>query len=123
MEKSIFTEDNFHRTLNNLAVSVRSIIDYPCGKAEHDKELFFIVRTEDGNRLSREIREFEEVASLLNSHFSEQFHHNSSARRVCPNPDCHGIYAYFYEDFLYCPKCGTKLATSKDLGEKDENGI
>lgn len=121
MKDSIFTEDNYHRTLTNLAVTIRSCIDYPCGKAERNNQDYFPMSVKDANQISRNVREFEEVSSLCERHFFDQFHHTSKVRRICENPDCHGIYAYFYEDFLYCPKCGTKLTTTRDTRENKEN--
>jgi hypothetical protein len=117
MEKnSIFTEENFHRTLTNLAISVRGIIDYPCGKAVRENQKHFPVTTQDACELSRRVREFEEVAMLHYLNFSNQFHHTPKFRAICENPECHNIYAHFYEDWRYCPKCGTKLTITRENG-------
>ena len=122
MDKTIFTEDNFYRTLTNMSIAMRGTIEYPCGKAERDNSMWFAIQTKDANNLSRAVREFEEMAFMLECNFSDQFHHTSTIRRICENPNCHTIYAYFYEDFLYCPKCGTKLTeTRNDLKEENSN--
>lgn len=103
----IFTEDNFHRTITNMSIACRSILDYPVGKAQREKSSVIVMTVEDAFRLARSIQELEELACLLNHNITKQFHHGK--RRICENPDCHHIYAYFYEDFRYCPLCGTKL--------------
>lgn len=110
----IFTEDNFHRTITNLTVNKHCTLDYPCGKAERNHEKSITISLEDAYNLDRSIDDFVAMAALMQNNFSNQFHHNCRVRRICGNPDCHTIYAYFYEDFLYCPKCGTKLTTTRD---------
>ena len=109
MDNPIFTQDEFHRTLTNLSAVERQVISYPCGKAEREHQSNFSISVKDANELGRCIYDFVLMAGFLEHHFSDQFKHNSKARAICPNQDCHGIYAYFYEDFRFCPKCGTKL--------------
>ena len=92
-EKIPFTEDQFFRITTNVRILSRKL----------PKEGY--------SELHGSIDQLIDYAESCHDKFADQFHHNSRARRICTNPECHGIYAYFYEDFLYCPKCGTKLET------------
>lgn len=67
-------------------------------------------------------RTAEDVSQLIDL-FDDQFKHNAKIRRVCPNLNCNSKYAYFYEDFLYCPKCGTELLTTRDDRKESENEL
>lgn len=99
-----FIEDNFFRVMTNLHIVCKQATSPSC-----------IVMTEDlKHRLYAACEEASDIAYMLHENFSGQFNHNPKVRRVCPNPECKHIYAYFYEDFLYCPKCGTKLVTTRD---------
>lgn len=119
MNHPIFTQDEFHRTLTNLSIVEHQTISYPCSKAERDYRRSFSISVNDANNLNRRINDFVLMAVLLERHFSDQFKHNPKARAICPNPDCHGIYAYFYEDFRFCPKCGTKLEFTNEEESND----
>lgn len=88
-----FTEDQFFRITTNVRILSRNL------------------HKEGYGELQESIDQLLDYAGSCHDKFADQFHHNPRARRICPNPECHGIYAYFYEDFLYCPKCGTKLET------------
>ena len=92
-EKMPFTEDQFFRITTNVRILARNLLK------------------EGYSELQESIDQLIDYASSCHDKFTDQFHHDPRARRICPNPECHGIYAYFYEDFLYCPKCGTKLET------------
>lgn len=93
-----FSEDQFIRVSTNLRICFRNV----CRPGD-------IVTEEQCKRLYVAAEEACDMMHQLDYNFSSQFHHNPRARRVCPNQNCHSIYAYFYEDFLFCPKCGTKL--------------
>lgn len=88
-----FTEDQFFRISTNTRILSRNL------------------HKEGYSELQESIDQLLDYAGSCHDKFADQFHHNPRARRICPNPECHGIYAYFYDDFLYCPKCGTKLET------------
>lgn len=101
MNKNIpFTEDQWSRTTNNLNCSSHVF------KLKNWREH---VTDEDVDRLTRAIDEHQNFSYQLYNNFGDQFNHRPDARRVCPNPDCHCMYAYFFADWKYCPKCGTKL--------------
>ena len=88
-----FTEDQFFRIITNARILSRDLHKNGYG------------------RLQETIDQLIDYAGSCHDLFANQFHHSPRARRICPNTECHSIYAYFYEDFLYCPKCGTKLET------------
>lgn len=88
-----FTEDQFFRISTNVRILSRNL------------------HKEGYGELQESINQLLDYAGSCHDKFADQFRHNPRARRICPNPKCHSIYAYFYEDFLYCPKCGTKLET------------
>lgn len=106
-----FSEENFYRTMTNLHIITKHLT-----MPEHR-----VLTEEDQSRLYIAVEEATKMAYMLERNFFEQFKHTPRIRRVCPNPECKCIYAYFYEDFLYCPKCGTKLITTRD-DRKEENG-
>ena len=95
-EKIPFTEDQFFRITTNVHILSRNL----------PKEGY--------EQLQESIEELIDYAASCHDKFADQFHHNPRARRICPNLKCDGIYAYFYEDFLYCPKCGAKLEIDKE---------
>lgn len=100
-----FTEDQFFRITTNTRILSRDLHKNGYGK------------------LKESIDQLIDYAGSCHDMFANQFHHNPRARRICPNPECHSIYAYFYEDFLYCPKCGTKLETGVkgEINEQKQN--
>lgn len=98
-----FTEDNFFRCMTNIRLSIRSICRPGHVITKDDSDEAWLA-TEEACSLMRQ----------LEYHLHTQFKHSCKVRRVCPNPDCKSIYAIFYEDFLYCPKCGTELVTTRD---------
>lgn len=99
-----FTEENFFRIMTNFGIVVTH-------KFYKTKEPFIIIPREEADKMLRCSEELVEMAYALEDEFAEQFHWNSRARKNCPNENCKTIYAYFYEDFIFCPKCGTKLTT------------
>lgn len=90
-----FTEDQVHRLINNLSID------------NHNFEL-------QSKRYVQDMNDAMNLLGMFNDIFTERYNHNSYVRRVCDNPDCKSVYAYFYEDWHYCPKCGTKLRTTRD---------
>lgn len=102
-----FTEDNCHRIINNLSI----IVEGRLSRAARREEPYILITKKEAVDMSNCAREAGEMVSMLADNFSDQFHHNPRTRRICPNEKCKTVYAYFYEDFLYCPKCGTKLTT------------
>jgi len=105
-----FTEDQWWRCVNNLNVMSHFL------KLKNWKEY---ATDESVSHLVLAIEEFENFAYQLYNNFGNQFHHDADARRVCPNPNCHGVFAYFFSDWEYCPKCGTKLLITGN-NEKEE---
>lgn len=103
-----FTEDNFFRCMTNIRLTIRSIC-----RPGH------IITKDDSDEAWLATEEACSLMRQLEYHLHTQFKHNCKVRRVCPNPECKGIYAIFYEDFLYCPKCGTELVTTRDDREKE----
>ena len=99
-----FTEENFFRIINNFGIVVTH-------KFYKTKQPYIIISRKEANDMRRCSEEIVGMACMLQDKFAKQFHHNPRARKICPNEDCKTIYAYFYEDFVYCPKCGTKLTT------------
>lgn len=95
-----FTEDQWWRIVNkvNCYSHIFKLKDWK----DHvdDKNI---------ERLIAAIDELENFSYQLYNNFGDQFNHRPDARRICPNPDCHGVYAYFFADWEYCPKCGTEL--------------
>lgn len=85
------TEDNWWRIITNYRVAKKNF--------------------------DRSADELEEFSMEMYSKFADQFTHDPGARRWCPNQNCNTVYAYFFADWEFCPKCGTKLTK----GEKDEN--
>mgnify|MGYP007101848240 CR=1 FL=1 len=104
-----FTEDHFYRCMTNIRLSLRSI----CQPGH-------IITQDDSDEAWLATEEACSIMRQLEDRLHTQFKRNCRIRRVCPNPDCKGIYAIFYEDFLYCPKCGTKLLTTYDEREQEE---
>lgn len=102
--KMPFTEDQFFRISTNTRILSRDL------------------HKEGYGELKESIEQLLDYAGSLHDKFADQFHHIPRTRRICPNPECHSIYAYFYEDFLYCPKCGTKLETGVK-GDEDGKSI
>lgn len=103
-----FTLDEFWRVNNNFSITLVSL-------TRKDKTT---LTEEDKNRLYRDAIAFEQMALRLYENFADQFKHNPRARRVCPNPKCHHIYAYFFEDWTHCPLCGTKLVKTEQEAEE-----
>lgn len=98
-----FTEDQYHRTMTNLRLVIRQF----CNPG-------YVVTHKAADRLYTAMEEATEMAGQLYENFFRQFQHRACIRKICPNSDCHNIYAYFFEDWEFCPKCGTKLETTRD---------
>lgn len=96
-----FTEDQWWRVVNNLHVKIHNL--------QISEEFYPTIDNEERSEIAEAIDQFENMAYQLYNNYANQFHHNPRARACCPNPECKGIYAYFWSDWNYCPKCGTKL--------------
>ena len=94
-----FTEEQFLRISTNLHIIVG-------GLTRRDNTL---LTPEDKHDLYVASEEMNTMAHLLFDRFFLQFNHSPSARRICPNPGCRHIYAFFFDDWRYCPQCGAKL--------------
>lgn len=103
-----FTDDQFHRTMANLHIVVSRICRKSSNIDEEEKRSLYTASNEAMN-----------MAYMLHQRFFAQYNHNPSARRVCPNPECHHIYAFFYDDWKYCPQCGSRLI--KTMYDWDRN--
>ena len=104
-----FSDDHFHRLIQNCSIDLKIISTPTTFDDDH-----YSISTFNINRTVEDVSQLMDFASQLYNRFDNQFKHNAKIRRVCPNPNCKSKYAYFYEDFLYCPKCGTKLITTRD---------
>lgn len=109
MDKVPFSDDQFYRLIQNRSIDLK-MISTPAAfdGGRYDICALYI------NRTVEDVSQLLDFAGQLHNRFDDQFKRSSKIRRVCPNRDCKGKYAYFYEDFLYCPKCGTKLLTTRD---------
>lgn len=107
-----FTEDQWWRVTNNLHVTTHSL--------KYLEKVYPRIDDQERERMVQAIDEFHQFAYQLYHNYADQFHHNPSARSCCPNPDCKGIYAYFWSDWNYCPKCGTKLKKTGEFWKGDE---
>lgn len=96
-----FTEDQWWRIINNLHCTTHSL--------KYKEEVYPKISDNERNCMVKAIEDIEQFSYKLYSKFDDQFKHNPEARRVCSNHKCHSIYAYFFEDWKYCPKCGSKL--------------
>ena len=96
-----FTEDQWWRVVNNLHVATHIL--------KYKEEVYSRIDDKERDKIISAIEEFENMAYQLYNNFAEQFNHDSTARSYCPNPECKNSYAYFWTDWDYCPKCGTKL--------------
>ena len=117
MDHVPFSDDQFYRLLQNCSIDLKLISTTAAGIYDggwYDTYALYIERT------CEDISQLMDLASQLHNRFDDQFKHNSKIRRVCPNPNCKSKYAYFYEDFLYCPKCGTELVTTRDDRKETE---
>lgn len=104
-----FTDDQFHRVSANLRILVNRLIRRNnTTLTKEDKHDLYVATTE-----------MDTMAHMLHDRFFLQFNHSPSARRVCPNPDCHHIYAFFFDDWKYCPQCGTKLIKTDEYTEEE----
>ena len=94
-----FTEDQFHRISTNLHIIVSRLT----------RREDTLLTPEDKHDLYVAFEEMNTMAHLLFDRFFLQFNHSPSARRICPNPRCRHIYAFFFDDWRYCPQCGARL--------------
>lgn len=109
-----FASDEYHRVTNNLAINSKmlSLLHY---------------RNDDGKTCTYSIEEIEDLHSSIENaldfmaslayHIEKQFE-NGSTRKICPNENCHTVYAFFYENFKYCPYCGAKLIETPGYPEE-----
>lgn len=104
-----FSDDQFYRLMQNCSIDLK-LISTPAAfeSGRYDICELYI------NQTVQDVSQLMDLASQLHNRFDDQFKGSSKVRRVCQNPNCKSRYAYFYEDFLYCPKCGTELLTTRD---------
>ena len=114
-----FTEDQALRIANNFNCRIHYFMRKHKTLLDKDTSAIIVDDREMGN-LYEAALEFESMYWALFNNFCDQFHHSPKARSICPNPDCKGIYAYFFEDWKHCPKCGTKLEFSY-INKEDQN--
>lgn len=107
-----FSEETFDRLMQNGSIWIRSLETAPRSKSMPN---LIILQMELVDAITRDMQQMMEMMGMYESKFRSQF--KPGTRRVCENPNCMHTYAYFYDDFLYCPKCGTKL---KDTDNKKE---
>lgn len=103
-----FTEESFFRAMSNLKIASKTL-----SSPGH------LVTEKDCENMNEAVEGAIDVAYSLERRFSRQFKYNQKVRRECPNEKCGNKYAYFYEDFLFCPRCGTKLVTTRDERDKE----
>ena len=109
LEHVQFSDDHFYRLIQNCSIDLKIISTPAAFDDDHYSISAFNI-----NRTVEDVSQLMDFASQLHNRFDDQFKHNAKIRRVCPNLNCKSKYAYFYEDFLYCPKCGTELITTRD---------
>ena len=105
-----FTDDQFYRTMTNLHITVSGLT----------RRSNYILTEEDKHRLYVDSESVMNMARMLHNRFFLQYNHKPSARRVCPNPDCHHIYAFFFDDWKHCPQCGARLIKTSWDYEREE---
>lgn len=89
-----FSDENFYRLSQNLSIDSR------------------LVKNE---RIQEDLYDAIGMLNMYHQKFEGQF--NRGARSRCPNPECKCVYAYFYDDFKFCPRCGAELIKEVHLSE------
>lgn len=107
-----FSEETFNRLMQNGSIWIRNLETAPRSKSMPN---LVILQMELVDAITRDMQQMMEMMGMYESKFGSQF--KTGTRRVCDNPNCLHKYAYFYDDFLYCPKCGTKLTTTDNKKE------
>lgn len=101
----IFSEDTYHKLGQNASIYLRQIervIDSTRMDSETAVVPLWVV-----TGVQHDLEEWCQFASGFESFYNRQFKYGK--RKICPNKDCASHYAYFYEDFRFCPKCGHEL--------------
>ena len=109
-----FTSDQFHRVTNNLRLTSK-ILTLPRHKSEDGK--IYTCNEKEIKDLSVAVDDALDFIGSLSYHIEKQFE-NGSTRKTCPNKECHTVYAFFYENFKYCPYCGTELVVTPGYPEE-----
>lgn len=109
-----FTSDEYAKVTSNLAhrSKILSILHY---RNPDDKTCTFDIK--DVDNLRDAIEKGLNFMAVLSHNIYKQFE-NGSTRKTCPNKDCHTIYAFFYENFKYCPYCGAELVVTPGYPEE-----
>lgn len=111
----IFSEDTYHKLAQNASVYLRQL-DCVFDRTNSENGLalvpLWVVRG-----IYHDLEEWCRFASGFESFYNQQFKYGK--RKICPNKDCASHYAYFYDDFRFCPKCGREL--TEGVIRKDES--
>jgi hypothetical protein len=113
-EQCYFSDDVLTELTTNVSIHQKQIECWIPNKYSSDESIMTIPvwLVKD---ISKDLNELVKFADGFGRFYHEQFKHGK--RMVCPNKKCKSRYAYFYDDFLYCPKCGHKLV--KGVKEDD----
>lgn len=111
-EREIFSEDIYYGLCQNAGILIHRL-DNALHNAKTDAEMTTLP-LQVVTAVRRNIEEWSRFGSGFNHFYNIQF--KCGKRKICPNKDCASSYAYFYDDFKFCPKCGYKLIE----GVKDE---
>ena len=121
MDHVPFSDDQFYRLMQNCYIDLKLIsTPFEGVRGTQFENGRYDICERYINQTVQDVSQLIDLAGQLHDRFHNQFKNNIDVRRICPNPDCKSRYAYFYEDFLYCPKCGTKLVTTRDDRKETE---
>lgn len=108
-KRVIFSEDTYVKLLQNASIW-KKCLERSRGTRVGNSDLVLVSGSVvDG--IDRDLSAWCDFAGEFDSVFRDQF--QRGVRTVCTNPNCNAQYAYFYADFFYCPKCGTRLMCMK----------
>ena len=97
LRKLNFTDEEYAKVMNDMGVSLNKHHLYP-GKELTEQDI------DDLRSSAIDLMRFTEK---LEKHISEQF--ITGAVKYCTNEKCGRTFGYYYDDFHYCPNCGSKL--------------
>ena len=110
-----FSEDTYFKLLQNASIWKKCLNRSKSTHVGNSNLVMVSGDVVDG--IDRDLSAWCRFAGEFNSAFYNQF--SRGVRKVCTNPLCNAQYAYFYADFAYCPKCGTRLMCTEKKGEKE----
>lgn len=111
-----FSSDEYHRISNRLSMVYKQLLA-PSHINKNDHGKTYIYNYAEMKDFSEAVESGLDFMGYLAHHIEKQFE-NGSTRKTCPNKDCHTIYAFFYENFKYCPYCGSELVVTPGYPEE-----